>query len=134
LREFSLLLYPAKDLLGQWIAHCLNWDLVSQGSSPSDATRMLAEAIVIAIEEDGAAGLDPDERKPAPSELWQRFQRVMFEGLRISPADVDKLKESRDHVVASVMYLAEQREPTPRWVPPPVMTAQLWGDSHAANG
>jgi hypothetical protein len=96
---------------------------------------MLAEAIVMAMEEDEAAGLDPDERKPAPAEFWNRFQRVMFAGLRISPADVDKLKESKDHVVASVMYLAEEKNvPSPRWVPPSVMSAQLGDNGYAASG
>jgi hypothetical protein len=63
----------------------------------------------------------------------------MFDGLRISPSDIDKLKESTDHIIAAVMYVrpaAEEREePLPRWVPPPLMSAQLMHDSnHAANG
>lgn len=139
MKEFSVLICPATDLPGQWVSHCLNWDLVSQGNSPSHAAQMVAEAIGLAMHDDAADDLDPDERRPAPAEFWTTFQRVMFDGLRISPSDIDKLKESTDHIIAAVMYVrpaAEEREePLPRWVPPPLMSAQLMHDSnHAANG
>ena len=79
MKEFSVLICPATDLPGQWVSHCLNWDLVSQGNSPSHAAQMVAEAIGLAMHDDAADDLDPDERRPAPAEFWTRFHRVNFE-------------------------------------------------------
>lgn len=141
MREFSVLIRPAQDLPGQWVAQCLNWDLVSQGDSPSHAMRMIAEAAVLAIEEDLAADLDPSGRKPAPEDLWELFWKTQQTGTRIVPADVDTLSGSRDTVIATVMYLmAEPRaveEPsrgTPSWVPPPFVIAAIRDSHRPAHG
>jgi hypothetical protein len=40
---------------------------------------MVAEAIGLAMHDDAADDLDPDERRPAPAEFWTRFHRVNFE-------------------------------------------------------
>jgi predicted RNase H-like HicB family nuclease len=134
LREFSVLIRPARDLPGQWVAHCLNWDLVSQGESPSHATRMIAEAVLLAIEEDLAADLDPNGRKPAPAELWELFWKTQQTGTRIAPADVDTIPGSP--VIATVMYLMAEpqaaeapHEDVSSWVPPPFVIAAI-RDSH----
>ena len=141
MREFSVLICPAQDLPGQWVAHCLNWDLVSQGASPSHAMRMIAEAVVLAIDEDLSADLDPSERKPAPAELWELFWKTQQTGTRIAPGDVDTLPGSRDTVIATVMYLTaepsavdETSRDVPSWVPPPFVIAAIRDSHRPAHG
>jgi len=43
--RLNVIIYPAEDLPGQWIAHCLELDIISQGNSPPHALDMIAEAI-----------------------------------------------------------------------------------------
>ena len=74
--EFSILIQAAPDVEGQWLAHCLNWDLLTQGDSPKPIMEMVVEAIIIAIEDDRAAGLDPADRPSAKREYWDRFLSV----------------------------------------------------------
>jgi predicted RNase H-like HicB family nuclease len=49
MREFSILIHREPGLDDQWVAHCLDWDLVSQGDTPAHAMRMIAEAIALVI-------------------------------------------------------------------------------------
>lgn len=140
MREFSVLIRPAPELEGQWVAHCLNWDLVSQGSSPSHAASMIAEAILLAIREDAEAGLDPAQRRPAPHEYWELFSKTQYNGTRIASADVDRLPVSESVVIAAVMYLDSvsprpEREayPTPA-LPRPFMIAELQNQNTSARG
>lgn len=144
-REVSVLILPASDVRGQWVAHCLNWDLVSQGDSPSHAATMITEAVVMAIEEDTKAGLDPADRPSAPQPLWDLFVRTQHGGTRIAPGDVDRLAASahtKDLVIAAVMYIeptsASARPPQARRVapptPPPLMIAAFQDHSRSAVG
>jgi predicted RNase H-like HicB family nuclease len=41
----SASIYPAPDLKGQWIAHCHESDVVTQGNSAAHASEMLREAL-----------------------------------------------------------------------------------------
>ena len=66
--------YPATDLPGVWVGHCLDLDLVTQGPSENDALLALREAIDLVYEWDKENGLDPLLcRKPAPQEEWLKF-------------------------------------------------------------
>jgi hypothetical protein len=139
MREFSVLIRGADDLPGVWVAHCLNWDLISQGGSPSAAAQAIAEAIVLAIEADEADDLDPDERLPAPAEDWDLFRKTLNNGARVAAADVDRLA-ARGSVIAAVMYLASLHATShgrsgrelPS-VPPPFMIAALQGNDSPAR-
>lgn len=139
MREFSVLIRPAPDVEGEWVAHCLNWDVVSQGTSPSHATRMVAEALVLAIEEDLEEDLDPADRNPAPPDLWETFQRTQQRGTRIAPADIDKLGEQATVVIAAILYLkaagdhASLEYPLNAPVPPPFMIAAMQGENSTSH-
>lgn len=76
MREFSVLVRRDDGLPDQWVAHCLNWDLITQGDSPAHALEMLCEAIGLAIEEDRRGGLDPSDLPPAPPDVWRVFARA----------------------------------------------------------
>ena len=142
MREFSVLIQPAPELQGQWIAHCLNWDLITQGDSPAHVTEMIVEAIVLAIEEDTSEGLNPDDRPSAPDDCWDLFRKTQHEGFRIVSADVDSLKSSSDVVIAAVLYLQQiPAQPTATEIdallasaPPAFMIADLRGGGHSVRG
>jgi predicted RNase H-like HicB family nuclease len=142
--EFSVLIQAAPDVGGQWLAHCLNWDLVSQGDSPKHAIEMIVEAIVIAVEDDRAAGLDPSDRPSAKREAWDRFLSVQQSGIRIAAADIEKLPRSQRTSIAAVIYLSTidiRAVERPMSVvrgfphaPPPFVIAELNHDSRSARG
>ena len=47
------------DLPGQWVGHCLNLDVVSQGDSIEHAFQMVQEAVQFLVEEDVQAVKKP---------------------------------------------------------------------------
>ena len=59
----------ARDVPGEWVAHCLDFDVVTQGNSRAHALRMVREAVEIVVREDLAAGRNPHARR-APPEFW----------------------------------------------------------------
>jgi predicted RNase H-like HicB family nuclease len=73
MRDLSILIREAEDLPGCWVAHCLDWDVVTQGESPLAAAESIAEALALVAQTDIADGLDPDERRSAPAEAWAAF-------------------------------------------------------------
>lgn len=131
--EWSVLIYRAPDVEGQWVAHCLNWDLVSQGDSPGHAAQMIAEAAVLAIEEDKAEGFDSAKRPSAPKELWDLFSQTQRRGKQIPPTAVDNEAAGRNAVIAAVMYAMPVIEGVPSgasnsreaFTPPPFMIAEF---------
>ncbi len=93
--NFWVLAYPAPDLPGQWIGHCLDIDVVSHGASLEHAVRMTLEAAMIVVLDDAGQGRDPLERR-APSEEWEPLWKLLSEGTKIdarelvnAPAEVD---------------------------------------------
>ena len=90
-RQFSVLVQSAPDLEGQWTAHLLNWDVVTQGDSPNHAILMVLEALEMVIEADDEDDFDSDVRPSAPRDQWEIFERIQFFGNRISPADAKTL-------------------------------------------
>jgi hypothetical protein len=47
-----VLIRPAGDVANQWVAHCLQYDVVTQGTSPAHALDMIFEAVAIVLIED----------------------------------------------------------------------------------
>lgn len=69
---------PAESVAGQWIAHCLDFDVVTQGDSLEHALAMVHEAAVMVALDDLNSGRDPlDRRAPESSfgELYCLFER-----------------------------------------------------------
>lgn len=78
--KVSVLVMEAEDIPGEWVSHCLDFDLVSQGSSPTGALDAIREAIVMVLEDDLAKGLDPRGRPRAPDRDWKLFAAVFERG------------------------------------------------------
>jgi predicted RNase H-like HicB family nuclease len=97
-RELNLwvLVRPAPDVAGQWVAHCLDLDVVTQGNDFQHALRMLSEAVWMVMVADFELGRDPLKRTRAPEEDWSELYRVQREGTLTNITVVS------DRVVAAV--------------------------------
>lgn len=69
-----VLIAPAHDVPGQWLAHCLELDVVSQGNSAPHALDMIAEAIELLAESNVKAGKPPLSFHSAPLEEWEAYK------------------------------------------------------------
>ncbi len=99
--EFPLrvLIYPAPDVEGQWIAHGLETDIVTQGDSPDHALEMMGDALKTTIDFVtrhrllGSRGL-PFALRPAPREVWDLIGDAVPSGITaratISPKQARK--------------------------------------------
>jgi hypothetical protein len=70
--HLTYLVFPSGDIPGVWVGHCLEVDVVSQGTKESGAAgalQMTLEATAITIEMDKRENRDPFERM-APEEHW----------------------------------------------------------------
>lgn len=80
----AVVMRKASDVEGEWVAHCLNLDVMSQGASMDDAFKNIIEVISLTITDDCAHGLDPLERPEAPEADWLPFRRTWGRGRRWS--------------------------------------------------
>lgn len=84
----------AEDLPGVWIAHCLDFDLVTQGSSIKHAVDMAYEAITMVVEEDLMAGRDLADRR-ASKEDRDFFYRLLLAAEKMPPGAPFPLDDSQ---------------------------------------
>jgi hypothetical protein len=69
---------PAEDMAGTWVSHCLNFDLVSYGDSPTDAMKSVCEAIEDAVIDDFEHQRDPSQRgATTPPECWTLLNKIL---------------------------------------------------------
>lgn len=66
-------IYPAPDVPGTWISHCLELDIMSLGNSAPHALDMLAEAIQLTAAENIKDGRPPLHFRSAPADVWDQF-------------------------------------------------------------
>ncbi len=74
-----VVLQPCKDIPGEWLAHCLNYDLYSQGHSLRHAVAMLIEALGLVLVEELKEGRMLEERR-APAQYWDEMFEVLRQG------------------------------------------------------
>jgi predicted RNase H-like HicB family nuclease len=76
-RVLPVVFFPAPDVPGEWVAHCLPIDVVSQGHSLEHAGEMIQEAVALCVLMDAKDGVDPlVVRRPAPPEYWEMFDKI----------------------------------------------------------
>lgn len=73
----------AQDLPGEWIAHCLDFDVVMQGRDPQHAFEMVKEGVGMVVIDDLEAGRDPRKRR-APEEYWEQLSAIMDKAEQVS--------------------------------------------------
>ncbi|MES1204707.1 MAG: hypothetical protein ABUS79_02100 [Pseudomonadota bacterium] len=74
---------PADDLPDQWVAHCLDLDVVTQGTSFEHVIEMVKEASLMVVCDDLAAGKEPTLRR-APDECWAEMRQIVTTGKPVS--------------------------------------------------
>ncbi len=87
-REYdcSVTISPADDVPGTWVAHCLEFDVVTQGDTPEHALQMIYEAVSMVVCDDLERGADPNERR-APDSEWALLSRIREDGGPVQFAD-----------------------------------------------
>lgn len=58
---------------GRCIAHCLEFDLLGDGTNKREAAKSLGEAIAIQVEQTVRSGNVKNLINPAPQEYWQKY-------------------------------------------------------------
>jgi predicted RNase H-like HicB family nuclease len=80
-RTFSLnvFLTRAPDVEGQWVGHCLEVDVVSQGQTMREAFEATREAVELVILDDLGSAREPTQRS-APREEWEAAYALVRTG------------------------------------------------------
>jgi predicted RNase H-like HicB family nuclease len=100
-----VVLSPAGDVAGAWIAHALEFDVVTQGDSAEHAYRMAAEAVEMVLADDLSRGADPFARR-ASAEFWQPLLELWEHGERMGQSEfLDRLHNSGDFGVFAVQMI-----------------------------
>ncbi|WP_242335325.1 hypothetical protein [Anaeromyxobacter sp. SG66] len=93
---------PAADVPGQWVAHCLDLDVVTYGNSLRHALDMVHEAARNTILDDLNSNQDPMDRR-APRECWdEMFKKLMPRAKRVEARDLVERNERYAFVIAQL--------------------------------
>jgi predicted RNase H-like HicB family nuclease len=104
---------PSKDVEGQWVGHCVEFDVVSQGDSLDHAIRMVLEATSMVVLDDLQKHRDPRQRR-APEDYFETLSRVISSGQKV-PLDLALADTSRKRLYAIPFRLAlETRSIAPK--------------------
>lgn len=125
----TVLVFPASDLPGVWIAQALDLDVITQGDGSAQAAiEMLADALALVHSDCMKRKFDLAGYPLAPSEDWDRYAEVLKRGAML---DLDTAMRLRGGVVRAAGSLAldvggacwvrgqlwlERREPSVRLV------------------
>lgn len=90
---------PADDLPGQWVAHCLDIDIVTQGTSLNHAVQTLLDAVTMTAVDDRLYGRRLIDRSRAPEEYWDVLFDIVRKGVR---GDVEELLRKPNESVAAL--------------------------------
>lgn len=111
--SLPVLVTPAEDIPGVWVAHCLPIDLVTQGDSITHAVSMVCEALQQVVDFDLEQGRDPLKRAPAPPECWGVMDAVMRHGEPLT-----SVEESQVRAAAAMVYVSVPRDALPEHAQP----------------
>lgn len=80
---------PAPDVAGKWVAHCLDFDTLSQADDAETATKLLIEMTKDMVIEDLYEGKNPEDRR-APDEDWAIVEQLVDASAYSSFAEVNE--------------------------------------------
>ena len=101
--NFWFVLQRAENIPGEWTAHCLELDVVSQGRSLRHAMEMLHEACCIVVCDDLVAGRDPLDRR-APAKFWDDLYKIIEKDKKVN---FSTLEEDKVHSIACQILCGE---------------------------
>jgi hypothetical protein len=114
-RPAWVVVIPAEGVPGEWLAHCLDLNVMSQGTSLSHALDMVREAVGLVLDEDCAAGVDPFDRV-APGEDWAEFNEHMRHAEMTTLDELVRLPDAGDlawMATQLVIHLVVEEVPRP---------------------
>lgn len=80
----------AEDVPGCWVAHCIDFNIISTGDSPNHALEMVHEAVGTALADDLSRGLDPNARRSeCSSEDWNPLLQLMNRHTKVPVREMD---------------------------------------------
>lgn len=110
-----VLFRPSTDVAGDWVAHCLDLDVVTQGRSLRHAVEMVLEAVVLTVEADVAAKLDPFRRGArTPQENRAELEHLLHGG-SLDPLETIEATEGVSLVALPLeLYMMADAKPAVR--------------------
>lgn len=124
-RLLWVLITPAEDMHGSWIARVLDLGLTTQADSLEEAFEMVKDALRVAIISDVEKGLDPFDRKPSAREHWKVLDRLLSSPNRSRLDDLSPDQRNQVTVVAAQLAVSEIRQATVPMALEPWQFAQL---------
>ena len=94
--NFWFVFKRAEDVPGEWVGHCLDLDVVTQGTSLEHALSMLGEACLMTVCDDIRSQREPLDRR-APQSYWDIMYNMVQHGRSV---DFHSLDEKRVGFVA----------------------------------
>ncbi|MDP3767844.1 MAG: hypothetical protein Q8S13_07500, partial [Dehalococcoidia bacterium] len=141
--NFWVVARRSPDVEGEWEAHCLELDVVTQGTSLKHSFQMAVEAVCMTLASDVDAHRDPLERR-APQQFWDELYRFLPTGRPIKMIDafaagdkINVLAAQLQFTVAPVAVdvVSAAKHKTPRPCPAPKSKWKLpaaWSQPSAA--
>ena len=97
----------AEDLENSWVAHCLDFDVMSVGDSPQHALEMVREAVGICLADDLNRGFDPRSRK-ADEEAWQPLLRLFEKHTKVPASEMNAHENFKEFAVPLTVVLVRE--------------------------
>jgi predicted RNase H-like HicB family nuclease len=118
--EAWLVVRRADDLPGEWVAHCLDFDIFAQGNSLTHAVEAAHEAIGLVLADDLGAKRDPNDRR-APQSFWDDLYDTIAQSQPIKGGKFSELVEDEIETLVSRIVVACNRVCDESKVSTPIM-------------
>lgn len=118
-RNLWVLVTRSKELPDQWVAHCLDLDVVTQGNSIEHAFEMSVEAVQMLIDDDIEHGLNPFTRSPAPEEEWAPLHSLIQNCVPLDAVPPDQRSQLWTVAAQLQVSVLERSKSAPKLEPPP---------------
>jgi hypothetical protein len=105
--KVSVLVTEGEDVSGEWVARCLDLDLVAKGGSLDAALDAIRETVIVALEDDLANGRDPADRPRSADRYWEIFSQTVEQG---QPTE-EVADRGEIHTLVAQMRFEAQRRP-----------------------
>lgn len=101
-REFTAnVLYFKDEAINEWVAHCLDLDIMAQGAQLEDAERAVVDAMRVVLGEAHAMSGDPmSGQARAPSEFWEQRNAIIRDGVPV-PGPISATPRLANRVIAT---------------------------------
>jgi predicted RNase H-like HicB family nuclease len=113
--NFWFVFKRAGDVPGEWVGHCLDLDVVTQGNSLQHAMQMLSEACSMTVCDDVRSSMDPLDRR-APQACWDSMFNIANHGVPVDFGTLDETKVS--YVACNVVFKCKFAQVTANAVQP----------------